>query len=930
MKSFAAQTAYVSRNPIKMGIFAVLAVVALGMVVAFAFGFNIPEKVMAQVTLPGVVVVGPPPPPPPVVVPVLVVPIVPVTPIIPPTVLTGVTVTAPNTSNPPEVDPTAPTVVTVLPGVTVVAPTQNDPDISVVTTSPFGPPCCTVPTVPVTTVPFLPTVIPPTVLPPIIQPPIIPPPLAPIPVCTLVANPTAVQIGGSSTLTWTTENATSVTINQGINEVALDGSTSVTPVISTTYTLTATGVGGTVTCPATVNVTLLPPPPAPVCTLIATPTAIQNGGSSTLSWTTENATSFSIDQGINAVTPVSAGTYSVSPAVTTTYTGTATGVGGTVNCTATVTVTSTSPAPVCTLVANPVAVQLGGSSTLTWTSANATTFSINQGIGAVTPTSGGSHLVTPTVTTTYTGTATGPGGTVNCAASVTVTTSPPPTPPICTLVANPSAIQTGGSSALTWTTQNANTFSIDQGIGLVTPTSGGTQSVTPANTITYTGTATGPGGTTTCAATVTVTSTPPAAQCVLTASPSSITKGSNSTLSWSGTNIVSVIIDQGIGDKGSTGTVNVNPERTTTYTGAFTTTAGQTLSCSATVEVTNPDGVCTSNCGGGGGGGGGSRGPRVILSSLKAPGEQPLAFVYLSEIPYTGLDLGPLGTAMYWLMLVLWSLAAAYLIFFNVLPVAYRKLGAFGGNVKDVLGQPAVVVATHTPEVHAPVHAPMFAPANVRSAGHATVAHPEEAYTPVEAPQQYQEHEGFRSYATGSALTIEDIVKGLAREAEARPTASAHELRPDFMVAQAEQSAPVYPTHEESRVEETPAPLVQPVPAVVAHVATPFNEDIRQFIEALLRGDRDSVFGTIRGITRTGGDSEAFLTHAVCALDDAYRSRMDGSVCHPDILTVTADCHPSFLERIVTSLTTAVDGSYSTGITGVKLALTRALAVVNG
>ena len=758
-----------------------------------------------------------------------------------------------------------------------------------------------------------------------------PPP--PAPVCTLVANPSTIQQGNTSTLTWTTQNATSFSINQGIGAVTpvSGGTRNVGPLVTTTYTGTATGAGGTVNCAATITVTELPPPPALVCTLTATPTAIQTGGSSVLSWTTENATTFVINQSIGNATPVSAGTRSVSPVVTTTYTGTASGPGGTVHCTATVTVTPVPPAPVCTLVANPVAVQLGGSSTLTWTTQNATTFSIDQGINTVIPTEGGSRLVTPSVTTTYTGTATGAGGTAHCTASVTVTSNPPPTPPICTLVANPSAIQTGGTSSLTWTTQHATTFTIDQGINAVTPVSGGTQSVTPANTTTYTGTATGPGGTTTCTATVTVTPTPPPAQCVLTASPSSVTKGSTSTLSWSGTNIASVIIDQGIGAKGPTGTVNVTPDSTTTYTGTFTSTTGQTLSCAATVTVTNTEGVCTSNCGGGGGG---HRNPRVVLSSLKTPTDQPLAFVYLSQIPYTGLDLGPLGTALYWLMLVLWSLAAAYLVFFNVLPVAYRKLGNFGGSVKDVLGQPAVVHAVHTPEPHAPVHAPAFAPANVRSAGHAPVAHHEPAHhAEVEAPQQYQEHEGFRSYATGSALTIEDIVKGLAREAEARPTASAHEIRPDFMIASVETSAPapVYPTHEESR-EEVPVAVAQVAThtAPVAVAIAPFNEDVRHFIQALLHGDRDTVFGTIRGITRTGGDSEAFLTHAVCALDDAYRSRMDGSVCHPDILSVTADCHPSFLERVVTSLTTAVDGSYSTGITGVKLALTRALAVVNG
>lgn len=37
-------------------------------------------------------------------------------------------------------------------------------------------------------------------------------------------------------------------------------------------------------------------------------------------------------------------------------------------------------------------------------------------------------------------------------------------------------------------------------------------------------------------------------------------------------------------------------------------------------------------------------------------------YVSLSAVPYTGLDLGPVGTTLYWSFLVLWSLAAAYLI----------------------------------------------------------------------------------------------------------------------------------------------------------------------------------------------------------------------------------------------------------------------------
>ena len=77
-------------------------------------------------------------------------------------------------------------------------------------------------------------------------------------------------------------------------------------------------------------------------------------------------------------------------------------------------------------------------------------------------------------------------------------------------------------------------------------------------------------------------------------------------------------------------------------------------------------------------------------------------------------------------------------------------------------------------------------------------------------------------------------------------------------------------------------------------------------------------------------DTELFVSHAACALDDAYRACIDGTTCHPDIAELTKDCHPSYLERIVSSLRTAVDGSYSAGMTGVKMALTRALGVVAG
>ena len=73
------------------------------------------------------------------------------------------------------------------------------------------------------------------------------------------ANPSTITEGESTTLSWQTTNATSVTIKDGNGTTvysgsSVDGSTSVSPSSTTTYTLTATGNGGTATASVTVTV----------------------------------------------------------------------------------------------------------------------------------------------------------------------------------------------------------------------------------------------------------------------------------------------------------------------------------------------------------------------------------------------------------------------------------------------------------------------------------------------------------------------------------------------------------------------------------------------------------------------------------------------------------------------------------------------------
>lgn len=76
------------------------------------------------------------------------------------------------------------------------------------------------------------------------------------------ANPTQINQGGSSTLTWATTGCTSAQIYPVLNNVNVTGSQMVSPQISTTYTLYASGPNNT---NATTIVSVGPAPARPVC-----------------------------------------------------------------------------------------------------------------------------------------------------------------------------------------------------------------------------------------------------------------------------------------------------------------------------------------------------------------------------------------------------------------------------------------------------------------------------------------------------------------------------------------------------------------------------------------------------------------------------------------------------------------------------------------
>ena len=68
------------------------------------------------------------------------------------------------------------------------------------------------------------------------------------------ANPSYIQPGQGIVLTWTVNNATTVTLSPGIGSVPSSGSYNLSPGYTTTYTLSATNSAGTVSASTTVTV----------------------------------------------------------------------------------------------------------------------------------------------------------------------------------------------------------------------------------------------------------------------------------------------------------------------------------------------------------------------------------------------------------------------------------------------------------------------------------------------------------------------------------------------------------------------------------------------------------------------------------------------------------------------------------------------------
>lgn len=393
---------------------------------------------------------------------------------------------------------------------------------------------------------------------------------------------------------------------------------------------------------------------APTCTLTAEPqTTWWSGEEVVLTWTTENADSVQIS-GIGYASLD--GSEAVYPTQNTTYTLTAEGEGGTVQCTDTVAVKheeDTDEVSCDAFTANDYDINEGESTVLNWSTTDAETVTIDQGVGTVSE--DGTISVSPNKDTKYTLTARNGDAVDTCDLTIAVDEDDDDdTNPRCdAFTVSDGSVRRGSTVTLNWNTSYADDVSIDQGVGTV-PVDGSREVTVNSDTV-YTLTARDGSKSNTCEVRVDVQSsggggggsskkTP---RCVFSITDNQLYKGQSAVLSWDNEYTDRLVLKEGNKTLADTkkdkdvdedkDKMTVSPDKTTTYT----------------LDVYN-----------------GSKHETCELD-VKVGGGM-VSGISLSQVPYTGFDAGPMLTAIFYGAIVLWGLVLAYALVLK--KKNYRKL----------------------------------------------------------------------------------------------------------------------------------------------------------------------------------------------------------------------------------------------------------------
>ncbi len=175
--------------------------------------------------------------------------------------------------------------------------------------------------------------------------------------------------------------------------------------------------------------------------------------------------------------------------------------------------------------------------------------------------------------------------------------------------------------------------------------------------------------------------------CELDASDTSVDEGDRVTLEWETEGADDARINQGIGSVDEDGgTERVTVDNDTTFRMTVENNDGDEETCSVTVRVNEENDFSS------------------IVIDDEPVQQNPYSAVYLSDMPYTGLDLGPYAWA-YWAAIAGLVAAGSYVVFFMGIPFVLRRAGASiaeaeteiareDGTLKSAMTLPATVTTT--------------------------------------------------------------------------------------------------------------------------------------------------------------------------------------------------------------------------------------------
>ncbi|MFA6514738.1 MAG: hypothetical protein WCT42_00530 [Candidatus Paceibacterota bacterium] len=450
--------------------------------------------------------------------------------------------------------------------------------------------------------------------------------------CTLSsfsANPSTINPGQSSTLTWGMANCALVKLYDGPTLIGVYNSpqtqTSVSPVSTTNYNLQAYSYKGILSGSKNTTVTVNPIVQQMTGNISVTPPAstscvIASGNSTcgiSFTWTTQNpeavsavthngatvangnngTKTFAISKGpqtyflYNNTVLLDQETVYASCAVNTSWNGS--------SCAPTIV---TNNCIIDSFYGDPTSITSTQDSTLKWTSRGCSYFKLYEGTNLINTYYGNQQIVSPNVTTTYTLKAYNYNNILGDSESTTITVKgiiiPTDTCTIKGFTASPDFIKQGGYSTLVWSTSNCVSTSISPSIGPVVPVIGGSLKVKPIQTTTYTLTATGSNGVVKRQTVTVVVDSIIISGCKIknfTANPDSIMISDYSVLKWETEGCTKVTISNLAYNIPTSGEQKVWPTQTTNYILSAEGENGLGMDAQVTIYVNSVPSTCKIN-----------------------------------------------------------------------------------------------------------------------------------------------------------------------------------------------------------------------------------------------------------------------------------------------------------------------------------------------